>query len=161
MEIKTYARWNTTYFDWMINDSHLDIRTADCTDSDGNCSDEDVTYNWTTWVNSSCAEWDYKLHTYIKDQVENERGYTDLGIWLKVDNRSPVLTTVTLSTYKSAEGKNITVTSNGADTRSGIASCIALSIATFCRRGRRRSICRKTTCIGIAPRPTTTIPKFG
>ena len=88
-EIKSYTYGDGIVHDWTANDSYINIESAKCVDSDGSCSDNDMSIEWSSYVNTSCPEWDYYLNTYEYDRVHNGYGYTALGVWVKVDNTPP------------------------------------------------------------------------
>ncbi|MEM0230981.1 MAG: LamG domain-containing protein, partial [Candidatus Woesearchaeota archaeon] len=128
-EIKSHSIYGSSVIDWMANDSYIDINGVSCVDGDGSCSDDDMTLEWSAYVNTTCSDWDYKLHTFLYDAVGNGVGYTDLGVWVKVDNTPPTVGNPTLysgtrtgDTSGSYFKGTISVRSTISDSRSGLAS---------------------------------------
>lgn len=119
-EIKSYNT-NNAFTDWMADNNYIDITSANCVDGDGVCTDNDVTRRWVSNVKSTCADWDFKLHTYLYDHCNFGVGYTDIGLWVKVDNTAPTHDNV--STNNScwvANGTNTyTITIVSTEPRSG------------------------------------------
>jgi hypothetical protein len=95
-EIKSYSI-NGTFYDWMYDDSYIDINSATCVDGDANCTDNDLTRRWNSNIKSTCPDNDYKLNTYLYDINMNGVGYTDMGLWVKVDNTAPTHDAVTVN----------------------------------------------------------------
>ncbi len=95
-EIKSYNS-NNVFTDWMADNTYIDITSANCVDGDGVCTDNDVTRRWVSNIKTTCADWDYKLHTYLYDHCNFGVGYTDMGLWVKVDNTAPTHDNVTVS----------------------------------------------------------------
>lgn len=120
-EIKSYI--TTVWFnDWMANDNYLNIITATCSDSDGNCFDNDNLFSWTTTVSSSAPDRDYKVYDFQYDHINNGNGYNDKWIWIKIDNSLPT-TSITAPAAGSAYNWNFNVSFSDSDSRSWIWSC--------------------------------------
>lgn len=119
-EIKSYNT-NNTFTDWLSNNTYIDINSATCVDGDGSCTDVDVTRRWNSNIKATCEDWDYKLHTYLYDHCNFGVGYTDMGLWVKVDNTAPTHDEVTVSdNCWIANGTNTyTITIKSTEPRSG------------------------------------------
>jgi|GEM_PF-2298896 len=115
-EIKSHSIYGQSVIDWMVDDNYIDIDQVTCVDSDGSCSDNDMTLRWHAKIKTTCQDWNYKLHTYLYDQVSNGVGYTDLGVWVKVDNTAPSTSDNATSAW---QGSNVDVTLTCTDSRSG------------------------------------------
>ena len=116
-EIKSYK--DTVYADWYVNNSYLDIISATCNISE--CYDSlNVSNVWNTTVALISEDWDFKMHTYEYDMVTRGLGYTDMGIWLKVDNSAPISNGTTQS---SSYVNDFNVSTYDFDNRSGLSSC--------------------------------------
>src|SRR3989339_290819 len=116
-EIKSYK--DTVYADWYVNNSYLDIISATCNISE--CYDSlNVSNVWNTTVALTSEDWDFKMHTYEYDMVTRGLGYTDMGIWLKVDNSAPISNGTTQS---SSYVNDFNVSTYDFDNRSGLSSC--------------------------------------
>ena len=119
-EIKSYNSYGT-FTDWMANNLYIDIVSSNCVDGDGVCTDNDVTRRWVSNIKSTCEDWDYKLHTYLYDHCNFGVGYTDMGLWVKVDNTAPTHDEVTVNeSCWSTDGTNTyTITVKSTEPRSG------------------------------------------
>ncbi len=120
-EIKSSSAYGSSLSDWMVYDTHIDINGVSCVDGDGNCTDNDLTLRWNSNIKTTCPDNDYKLHTFLYDVLNNGVGYTDLGVWVKVDNTAPTHDTISVNeNCWSTDGTNTyTITIVSTEPRSG------------------------------------------
>ncbi|MGM5480185.1 MAG: hypothetical protein ACQESC_01875, partial [Nanobdellota archaeon] len=121
-EIKSYNNYGSSFNDWLEDDTYIDITGSSCVDADSNCADDDMTLRWNSDIAGTASDWDYKLHTYHHDAVFNGLGYTDLGVWVKIDNSAPS-TSFSSPAISSWHDGDFSISTSDSDSRSGLSSC--------------------------------------
>lgn len=119
-EVKSYVYVDSgNFYDWMTNDNYLNIKDADCVES-GGCTGTYAKEKWTVYSGTSGGN--FKVWTFLYDEVWNGKGYTYVGWWYKVDKNKPTIK-INSPAAGSWQSSDFSVDMTDKDDESGLKKC--------------------------------------